>query len=341
MSAPLVPRSSALHSADRVGSVAVIVPCYRVGRQALAVIARIGPEVARIVVVDDACPEASGDVVERECQDARVVVLRHSVNQGVGGAMATGYQHALAERHGVLVKLDGDGQMDPALIPQLIAPILAGAADYTKGNRFYRLADVIDMPRTRLVGNAALSFLAKLSTGYWQLFDPNNGFTAMHAGIASQLPWSRIARRYFFESDLLYQLNQLRGVVREMPMHAVYADEPSSLKPLVQIAPFFAGHSRNFLRRLIYSYFVRGFSLASVELVLGMMLLTFGIAFGSFEWVMSTRTGMPSTAGTVMLAALPVILGMQLLLSWLAFDIAAEPRTAVSPALAAARDAVI
>lgn len=323
---------------DRAATVAVVIPCYRVGAHALDVIARVGPGVARIIVVDDACPQGSGDLIERECRDPRVVVLRHADNQGVGGATATGYQHALAEGHGVLVKLDGDGQMDPALIPQLVAPILAGSADYTKGNRFFRLADVVDMPRARLIGNAALSFLAKLSTGYWQLFDPTNGFTAIHAGIASQLPWTRIARRYFFESDLLYHLNQLRGVVHEMPMRAVYANEPSSLNPLKQVAPFFAGHLRNFLRRLVYSYFLRGFSLASVELVLGVLLLAFGIAFGGFEWLLSTRTGVASTAGTVMLAALPVILGMQLLLSWLAFDIAAEPRTPVSGALAAAGD---
>ncbi len=323
---------------ERDGTVAVIVPCYRSGRHVLDVIGRIGPEVARIIVVDDACPESSGALVERECRDLRVVVLRHDTNQGVGGAVMTGYRHALTERHSVLVKLDGDGQMDPALIPQLVAPILVGAADYTKGNRFYRLADVVGMPRTRLIGNAALSFMAKLSTGYWQLFDPTNGFTAMHAGIASQLPWPRIARRYFFESDLLYQLNQLRGVVHEMPMRAVYADEPSSLNPFRQVAPFFAGHVRNFARRLVYSYFVRGFSLASVELVLGTLLLAFGIAFGGYEWVQSSRTGVPSTAGTVMLAALPIILGMQLLLSWLAFDIASEPRIPVSGALSVARD---
>lgn len=318
---------------EGAATVAVIIPCYRVGRHALDVIARIGPEVARIVVVDDACPDASGELVERECTDPRVTVLRHDENQGVGGAVMTGYRHALAEGHRLLVKLDGDGQMDPALIPRLIAPILAGAADYTKGNRFYRLSDVIGMPRTRLLGNAVLSFMAKLSTGYWQLFDPTNGFTAIHAGIASQLPWQRIAPRYFFESDLLHQLNQLRGVVHELPMRAVYGNEPSSLRPMRQIAPFLVGHARNFLRRIVYGYFVRGFSLASVELVLGLLLLGFGIAFGSYEWATSTDTGVPSTAGTVMLAALPVILGMQLLLSWLAFDIAAEPRIPVSAAL--------
>ncbi len=319
--------------AERTLPVAVIIPCYRVGAAALDVIARIGPEVARIIAVDDACPEHSGDLIERDCTDPRVVVLRHEVNQGVGGAMVTGYRHAIDEGHGVLVKLDGDGQMDPALVSRLIAPILAGVADYTKGNRFYRLADVIGMPRTRLFGNAVLSFLAKLSTGYWQLFDPNNGFTAMHAGIAAHVPWTRVARRYFFESDLLYQLNQLRGVVHEMPMRAVYADEHSSLSPVRQVAPFLLGHTRNFLRRIVYSYFVRGFSLASVELVLGTLLLVFGVVFGGFEWIQSTRTGVPSTAGTVMLAGLPIIVGMQLLLSWLAFDIAAEPRIPISRAL--------
>ncbi|HET9483353.1 MAG TPA: glycosyltransferase family 2 protein, partial [Xanthomonadales bacterium] len=127
-------------------------------------------------------------------------------------------------------------------------------------------------------------------------------------------------------SDLLYHLNQLRAVVHEMPMRAVYADEVSGLRPMRMIAPFLRGHARNFARRLVYSYFIRGFSLASVELVLGTALVVFGVLFGLQAWLASWSSGVPATAGTVMLAALPIILGVQLVLSWLAFDVAAEPR---------------
>lgn len=313
--------------------IAVVIPSYRVGGAITGLVARIGPEVGRIFVVDDACPLRTADALEVEGRDPRVRVLRHAVNCGVGGAMVTGYRAALAEGAQIVVKLDGDGQMDPALIPQLVAPILVGHADYVKGNRFYHVSDVRAMPGVRLLGNAILSFLTKLSTGYWQLFDPTNGFTAVHREILVMLPLDHVAPRYFFESDLLYHLNQLRAVVHEMPMRAVYGDELSSLRPLRIIAPFLRGHLRNFLRRLIYSYFIRGFSLASVELVLGLALALFGTGFGLLAWAESAQTGVPATAGTVMLAALPIILGVQLVLSWLAFDVAAEPRYPVAAQL--------
>jgi glycosyltransferase involved in cell wall biosynthesis len=320
-----------------MSEIAVVIPCYRVARQAPGVIARIGPEVGLIFAVDDACPEGSGDVIERECRDPRLRVLRHERNLGVGGATITGYRAALEAGATVIVKLDGDGQMDPALIPRLVRPILEGRADYVKGNRFHRLADVAAMPRLRLLGNAALSFLAKLSTGYWQLFDPNNGFTAIHRAVLAELPLARIAKRYFFESDMLHHLGQLRAVVCELPMRAVYGDEPSSLRPLRTILPFLAGHLRNTARRLLYNYFLRGFSPASVELLLAPFLLLFGLIYGLAAWRESAIGGVPATAGQVMLAALPILLGVQFLLSWLHFDVAAEPRQPVHPLLEAAQ----
>lgn len=313
--------------------VAVVIPCFRVGARALDVIARIGPEVGWIFAVDDACPERSGDLIERDCRDPRVRVLRHAENGGVGAATLTGLRAAVATEARVIVKLDGDGQMDPALIARLVGPILRGQADYAKGNRFHRFRDVASMPTLRLAGNAALSFLTKLSTGYWQVFDPTNGFVAIDTRVAAALPFDRIARRYFFESDLLYELGQLRAKIVEMPMQAIYGDEPSSLRPLAMVVPFLRGHLRNLARRLVYSYFVRGFSPASVELLLGPPLLLFGLGFGGQAWRASIVSGHPATAGTVMLAALPIILGLQLLLSWLNFDVAAEPREPIADRL--------
>jgi hypothetical protein len=182
------------------------------------------------------------------------------------------------------------------------------------------------MPPVRLFGNAVLSFLTKLSSGYWQLFDPTNGFTAIHRLLLAELDFKQIAKGYFFESDLLHHLNQLRAVVVELPMRSRYADEASSLQPVKMIGPFLRGNVRNTFRRLLYSYFLRGFSAASLELLLGVPLFLFGLAFGAWRWSTAVATGVPSTAGTVMLAALPLILGTQLLLSWLNFDVAAEPR---------------
>jgi glycosyltransferase involved in cell wall biosynthesis len=313
--------------------IAVVVPCYRVGALVLDVIARIGPEVGWIFVVDDACPQHTGDIVERECRDPRVRVVRLPENLGVGGAVAAGYRAALDTPARVVVKLDGDGQMDPHLVPRLAKPILQGRADYSKGNRFHNVRSVAAMPTTRLIGNAFLSFLTKLSSGYWQLFDPTNGFTAIHATVLREIDFDRVAKRYFFESDLLYVLNQLRAVVSEMPMEARYTDEPSSLRPFKVVLPFFFGHMRNFARRLLYTYVLRRFSLASVELLVGVPLLCAGIVVGAVAWHHSWTTGTPATSGTVMLAALPIILGFQLLLSWLNYDVASEPRNVLHPLL--------
>lgn len=313
--------------------IAVVIPCFRVSGQILPLLTRIGPEVGWIIVVDDACPENSGALVERECRDPRVRVLRHAQNQGVGGAVVTGFKAALTTPARVVVKLDGDGQMDPALIGRLVAPILSGKADYCKGNRFHRVADVSAMPRVRLFGNVVLSFMTKLSSGYWQLFDPTNGYVGIHRAVLAELPLDALARRYFFESDLLYHLNQARAVVAEMPMTAIYADEPSSLRPARVIGPFMRGHLRNTCRRIVYSYFLRGFSPASLELLFAPLLLLFGSAFGAFHWWWSAMSGIPASAGTVMIAALPILIGMQLLLSWLNYDVASEPRQPVHPLL--------
>lgn len=309
--------------------IAVVIPCFRVAGQVLGVIARIGPEVGWIVVVDDACPEGTADVVRARCDDPRVRVIRHEVNQGVGGAVMTGYAVCRDLPATAIVKLDGDGQMDPALIPRLAHPLRCGRADYVKGNRFYRLSNVTGMPWIRLLGNAVLSFMTKLSSGYWQLFDPTNGFTAIHRSLLVELDFGSISKRYFFESDLLHHLNLLRAVVEEMPMRARYDGEPSSLTPLRMIGPFLRGNIRNAFRRIFYSYFLRGFSAASLELLVGVPLLLFGLVFGLFHWVGSATHQLPSTAGTVMLAALPVILGGQFVLSWLNFDVASEPRMPV------------
>lgn len=313
--------------------IAVVVPCYREKSRVLDVLARIGDEVARIYVVDDACPEATGEHVRAECKDPRVQVIRHERNRGVGGATLTGYRRALEDGASVLVKLDGDGQMDPALIPVLVAPLVDGRADYAKGNRFYRLEGLTRMPVARIVGNLALSFLTKLSSGYWNVFDPTNGFTAIHAEVARELPFERLSERYFFESDMLFRLNIMRAVVVDVPMAARYGGEQSKLA-IWRVLPEFAFRNGvNTVKRILYSYFLRDFNVASLELLVGAALLAFGVTFGLARWSESIATGVPATAGTVLVAALPVILGAQMVLAFLSFDVQNVPRTPLHPHL--------
>lgn len=306
--------------------VAVVIPCYRVVRQILGVIEAIGDEVDQIYVVDDACPQHTGDYVIKQCVDPRVQVLFHEKNKGVGGATITGYGRAIQELAEIIIKLDGDGQMDPRHIPMLIAPILLGDADYAKGNRFYYPEGVQQMPFVRLIGNAALSFITKLSSGYWDIFDPTNGFTAIHAKVAERLPLEKIEKRYFFESDMLFRLNTIRAVVMDIPLHGKYADEESSLNVLRAIPEFAFKHSCNAVKRIVYNYYLRDFSIVSLELCAGIPMLLFGIVVGIKAWVTSVQTGIVATSGTVMLAALPTLVGIQLLLSFLAADFGNVPK---------------
>ena len=312
-----------------MASVAVVIPCYRVKGHILDVLARIGPEVARIFVIDDACPEQSGQWVETQCNDKRVQVLRHANNLGVGAAVITGYKAALDAGASIIVKVDGDGQMDPALIARFVWPIAQGQADYTKGNRFYDLTQIGRMPTQRLLGNAVLSFVAKLSTGYWNLFDTTNGFTAIHAKVARKLPFEKIHPRFFFETDLLFRLNTIRAVVVDIPMDAVYGAEKSNLRIRQVAVEFMVKHLRNFFKRIFYSYFLRDMTAASLELVLGLGALCFGLGYGGLHWLRALSTGLPTPMGTIMLAALPTMLGLQLLLAFVTFDVTNVPRRPV------------
>lgn len=306
--------------------ITVVIPCYKVTGKILDVIAHIGPEVSSIVCVDDCCPDGSGRFISNRATDPRVEVIRLENNHGVGGATVAGYAAAVTGGADVVVKLDGDGQMDPQLIPVIVNPIVAGYADYTKGNRFYNIEDVIAMPKLRLLGNAILSFISKFSSGYWDISDPTNGYTAIHARVLKQLPLQKISERWFFETDMLFRLNTIGAVVVDIPMTAVYADEKSNLKILNVIPEFLWKHARNYLKRISYSYFIRGFSIASIELVMGLVLSAFGVGYGVHAWLSSLGKHELASSGTVMVAALPIILGFQLLLSFLNYDMKSAPR---------------
>lgn len=304
----------------------VVIPAYKVTEHVTDVIARIGPEVERILVVDDACPDGSGDLVERQSDTNRVEVIRHPSNLGVGGAVVTGYKRALELGADVVVKLDGDGQMHPEDISRLLLPIDLGEADYSKGNRFDSLDDLYQMPKIRIFGNAVLSIWSKVASGYWSITDPTNGFTAIHRTVLERIELNKLSRGYFFESDILFRLNLAGAVVEDVGLPARYSDEKSNLRIRRVIWEFPLKHTRNLLKRLFYRYYLREWSIGTFELPASILFATFGVIFGVQSFASATAVGRAVTAGQVTVSAIAIILGAQLFLSFLNSDIQAEPR---------------
>jgi len=284
--------------------IAVIIPCYKVRQHIAALIGKIGPEVSAIYCIDDACPDRSGAYIEENINDSRLRVLFHEENQGVGGAVLTGFKQAEADGNRIAVKLDGDGQMNPAILLKFTNVIVEGKADYTKGNRFYNPSHLRAMPKGRLIGNAVLSFVSKFSTGYWNVFDPTNGYLALDLRLLKHMDIEKIDRRYFFETDLLFRAGLAKAKVLDIPMLALYEDEVSNLHFSKEAGRFMRGHTRNFFKRLGYNYFLRDFSVASLELVIGLATLIFGLIYGISHLGGSDE---PRSAGVVMLAALPTL----------------------------------
>jgi dolichol-phosphate mannosyltransferase len=308
-------------------TVAVVIPCYRAANSILDVLQSIPEFVDHIFVVDDACPDKSGQVVKSKSMDSRINVLTHNSNQGVGGAVVTGYKAALENTDAqVIAKMDADGQMDPSNIVHLIRPLLLKEADYAKGTRFDSLEDIEQMPKLRILGNAVLSLMSKFSTGYWDINDPTNGFTAISRTALQGIALSKLRRSFFFESDMLFRLALVRAVVVDVPMSALYASERSNLRIRRVLVEFPHRHNVNFLKRIFYNYYLREWNVGSLELPIGLILMGFGVLFGVSTWASSSALGVSATSGQALLAAVPIILGFQLFLAFLTYDISAVPR---------------
>src|SRR5215216_7049 len=314
--------------------IAAVIPCYRVEQEIQAVLQMIPSYIKHIIVVDDASPDSTADHVTLAAkEDGRILLIRHPSNQGVGGAMATGYRKALELEAQVVVKIDGDGQMDMDHLPKLLQPLLDGRADYTKGNRFRDFKSLQQMPFIRRVGNMGLAFLAKAATGYWHIFDPTNGFNAVRSEVLAQIPLEKIDRSYYFETSMLANLYLIGAVVKDIPMPARYQGEVSSLLVHRILFTFPLKLFGTFLRRLLLKNFIYDFSMGSIYLLTGLPLLFFGLSFGIYKWIQYASIGVPAPTGTVMLPTLSVLLGIQLLLSAIEIDLRSVPAEPLSSPL--------
>lgn len=299
--------------------IAVVIPCYKTSQQICSVIEQMPEFVEHIIVVDDACPEHSGQLVEA-LNHPKVTLLSHQKNQGVGGAMVTGFKYALTLEVGIIVKVDGDGQMDLTQMADLIAPLNRGF-DYVKGNRFTHFETLKTMPKIRLIGNALLSFMLKITSGYWFISDVANGYIAINKKILATIDLDKIAKRYFFESDMIIQLGISRIALKEITMPSIYADEKSSINLTKIVLSFPIKIFKAFFKRIFLQYFVYDFNMASVYLLSGFPMLIWGATFGIYRWYLGVTEGLINNTGVVMLAVLPLIIGIQFLLQAISIDI--------------------
>jgi dolichol-phosphate mannosyltransferase len=307
--------------------ISVIIPCHNVSRHIEDVIRNLPASITWIITVNDCSSDETEHILTNlQKENGKIIYMRHETNQGVGGAVLTGFRKSMDLNSDITIKMDGDDQMDPIYIPMLIKPLVEDKADFTKGNRFRDFKALKNMPVLRRIGNIGLSFMIKAASGYWNIFDPANGFTAIRNETLRNMNFTRIHKRYFFETSLLIELYHADAVVQDIPMKARYGDETSGLskrKVLLEFPPklFVA-----FCRRILMKYFLYEFNIASLYMLFGFPLFILGIVYGlvNFLKYTSEHTGAPT--GTVVIPTLLIILGFQLLLSAANYDITNYPK---------------
>lgn len=305
--------------------VAAVVPAYKEEKMITRVIDTMPDYVDHIVIVDDCSPDATSAVV-KQSGDSRVTLIRHEVNKGVGGAIITGHKKAMELGSDVNVIMAGDAQMDPAYLPALLERVTTDGYGFAKANRFFAPESFSGMPGYRVFGNIVLSFMTKLASGYWHLFDPQNGYTAIRTSVLRRLSLDRVAERYSFENDLLIHLNIIQVPAIDVPVPAVYGDEVSTIKLRRVVPELLSLLTVGFWRRIWYRYVLWSFSPIALLLFLGLVLFLFGL--GVAIWVcFQIAASAVATAATVMLAALPLMIGTQMLISALQLDIQSSPST--------------
>jgi glycosyltransferase involved in cell wall biosynthesis len=301
--------------------IAVIVPAYNEEKLIGKVLRTVPDFIDRIVVVDDASSDRTGEVVNacRE-EDSRIIHLRHASNEGVGGAIATGYKWARDHEISISVVMAGDAQMDPGDLPKLLDPVVDGAVDYSKGNRLFTGKAWGIIPKTRYLGNAVLSFLTKIASGYWHVADSQSGFGAVTLEVLKTLDLDRIYKRYGMPNDFLVRLNVYRFRVRDVPVSPIYGiGEQSGIRIYKVVFTLSVLLLRLFLWRLKEKYVIRDFHPLVLFYLLGFILTPIGVVFGCYLLVFRLFVGTVA-ATSALFAAFFAISGLQSLFFAMWFD---------------------
>jgi glycosyltransferase involved in cell wall biosynthesis len=302
-------------------TVAVVVPAYNEEKLIGKVLKTVPPFVDHLIVVDDASKDRTADLVrEYQKDDSRVVFLQLKKNQGVGGAIVAGYKWARDHEIDISVVMAGDAQMDPHDLPRLLDPIVNGEIDYSKGNRLFTGKAWRIIPKTRYLGNAVLSFLTKIASGYWHIADSQSGYTAVTLRVLQTLGLDSIYKRYGMPNDLLVKLNVYQFRVRDIPINPIYGvGEKSYMKIYKVIFTLSFLLFRLFFWRLKEKYIIRDFHPLVLFYLLGCLLTPVGILFGGYLLIYRLFVGGVALT-SALFAAFFTISGLQSLFFAMWFD---------------------
>ena len=300
-------------------------PCYKTGKNAFNLATECLKYVDKVICVDDNCPQKTGRLIDKLKNNSDICVLYHTFNKGVGGATKTGIQYALDNGAEIVIKIDSDGQMPPALIPKLVKPIVLEMTEFTKGNRFRSIEVFRRMPIIRLFGNIGLSFLTKLSTGYWELFDPTNGFLAIHKDVLKKININKLDNRYFFETDLLFRCSLSDILISEISMDAIYKGERSNMSPILEISNFFLRHLTLIPKRIFYQYFLLDFNPGSISILISFVMGLSAFTLGISSFVIGTISNEPTELGIQILFLVLAIISSQFFINFIYYDSSQKP----------------
>lgn len=322
-----IPATEPLYRGKRI---AVVVPAYNEENLIGDVLAGIPDYVARVYAVDDGSGDATGAIIEDYARlDSRIVSIRHNPNRGVGAAITSGYRRAVEDGMDIVAVMAGDNQMDPLYLPSLLDPIVDGRADYTKGNRLINEAYLKGMSTWRRFGNSLLTFLTKVASGYWQMMDPQNGYTAISVRALSALPLESIYPGYGYCNNLLVWLNIYGMRVSDVAIPARYGRERSGIRYSTYIPRVSKLLLGNFLFRLKTKYVLMGFHPLALFYLAGAVLVPFGLAGGLVALWEKVVLGVPVLFVHGGLSILVFMMGMQFLFFAMLFDMQASAGVSV------------
>jgi len=303
-------------------TIAVVIPCYKVEKQIRKVVEGLPHTISSIILVNDASPDNTGKIIEDLASEfPKITVIHHPKNQGVGGSMISGFKEAIEQQCDIVVKIDGDGQMDTSYLNKMVSTIVQGNYDFTKGNRFFDRKMLQKMPTIRRIGNIGMGFLIKMASGYWHIFDPTNGFICIKTDTLQKIEMKRLSKRYFFESSLLIESYYAGARIKDIPMPAIYAHEKSNLSVWKTLFSFPPKLLKAFVRRIWLRYFIYDFNIASLYILFGLPLFLFGLIFGIIKWVHYAQLDYPTPTGTIMISVISLVLGFQMILSAIQYDV--------------------